>query len=215
VGPDRYDNPVVSPDGQWLLFTQSCAEDHAGNSARLMRMPVNWPRNACPLGKVFVQMCCPSQCLRAVRSCQRPTNPLLIGPLSGRGHNLAKADVAWNDYGWSLSADGKKISLLSDSDPSQIQIFDTDGGKKSAIVLKGWLVQSTSWSPDNQHLYIPGGFGSGFTVASVGLDGKAKSFFDVPLSQGWPTDLQPSPNGRYLGYVLRLFEANVVMLEKH
>ena len=40
VGPDRYDDPVVSPDGQWLLFTQS-SEDHAGESARLMRMSLN------------------------------------------------------------------------------------------------------------------------------------------------------------------------------
>ncbi len=139
----------------------------------------------------------------------------LLDPLKGRGPNLARAEVAWNDYRWSPSANGKKIALLSDSDPGHIQILDTEGGRKSAIGLKGWQVQSTSWSPDNQHLYVSGGFGSGFRVASVDLNGKVKSLLDVPMGQGWPADPQPSPDGHYLGYVLRLFEANVVMLENH
>ena len=82
----------------------------------------------------------------------------LLDPLKGRGPNLAQAEVAWNDYGWSVSANGKKIALLSDSDPGHIQILDTEGGRKSAIELKGWQVQSTSWAPDNQHLYVSGGF---------------------------------------------------------
>jgi len=62
---------------------------------------------------------------------------------------------------------------------------------------------------------VSGVFGSGFRVASVDLNGNAKSLLDVPMGQGWPAVPQASPDGHYLGYVLRLFEANVVMLENH
>jgi hypothetical protein len=34
-------------------------------------------------------------------------------------------------------------------------------------------------------------------------------------SAEWPTALYPSPKGRYLGYGLRLYEGNVVLLENH
>ncbi|HEX8802397.1 MAG TPA: protein kinase [Terriglobales bacterium] len=216
VGPDRYHDPVVSPDGQRLLFTQSPSKDRNGDSDRLMRMPLNGGPATLVLSGKFSYGCASQANICVLSEVIKDQRILsLLDPLKGRGPNLAPADVARNDYGWSLSADGKKISLLSDSDPSQIQILNTEGGKKTTIELKGWFVQCTSWSPDNQHLYVSGTFGSGFSLASISLDGKVKSLLDVPESQGWLTDPQPSPNGRYLGYVLRLFETNVVMLENY
>ena len=105
--------------------------------------------------------------------------------------------------------------MLLNSDPSRIEILDTQGSKNNPIQLKGWQVQCSSWSPDNQHLYVSGVMGSGFSVALISLDGKVMGLLDVPLGQGWPTALQPSPDGHYLGYVLRLFDANVAMLENY
>jgi len=40
-GSDNYRDGVVSPDGQWLLFTQNPSGASKGESARLMRMPMN------------------------------------------------------------------------------------------------------------------------------------------------------------------------------
>ena len=215
VGPDRYGDPVVSPDGQWLLFKQ-LPRDQAGDSARLMRMPVNGGPATLVLSGRFSYRCASQANVCVLSEAVKDQRILsFLDPVSGRGHNLPQFDVAWIDDGWNLSADGKKISLLSNSHLNQIQILDIVDGKRNVIELKDWSVQWASWSPDNQHLYVSGGFGPGFRVASVSLDGKVKGLLDVPEGPGWPFDVQPSPNGRYLGYGMRLYEANVIMLENY
>ncbi|HVH69683.1 MAG TPA: hypothetical protein VNB49_01050 [Candidatus Dormibacteraeota bacterium] len=215
AGLGGYRGTVVSPDGQWLLFTQNPGEGHASGPARLMRMPLNGGPATVLLSGVFSYRCAfqANICvLSEVVKDQRIFS--LLDPLRGRGADVAQAAGASN-ADWSLSADGKKISLLSDSEPSNIQILNLDDGRRSAIALKGWSVQSTSWSPDNRHLYVSGGFGSGFRVALASLDGQITSLLDTPLGEGWPFGLRPSPDGRYLGYTMRLFEGNVVMLEDY
>src|SRR5262249_10219643 len=137
-----------------------------------------------------------------------------LNPLTGRGRTLAQADPSWSGDAWSLSSDGRKISLPG-SNPRQLQILDTQSGEKSGIDLKGWSnVQWTNWSPDNQRLYVSGVFASGARVALVSLDGRETTLLDIRLAQ-LPTALYPSPNGRYLGYGLRLYEGNVVLLENY
>jgi eukaryotic-like serine/threonine-protein kinase len=216
VGSDRYGDAVVSPDGQWLLFTQTSPDGHPGEPTRLMRMPINGGPATLVLSGTFSFRCASQTDVCVLFEVLKDQRILsLFDPLKGRGPKLTQADVAWNDYGWSLSADGKKISMLLNSDPSRIEILDTQGSKNNPIQLKGWQVQCSSWSPDNQHLYVSGVMGSGFSVALISLDGKVMGLLDVPLGQGWPTALQPSPDGHYLGYVLRLFDANVAMLENY
>ena len=48
----------------------------------------------------------------------------------------------------------------------------------------------------------------------LSVDGREPTLLDIRLAQ-WPTALYPSPNGRYLGYELRLYEGNVVLLENY
>ena len=48
----------------------------------------------------------------------------------------------------------------------------------------------------------------------LGLDGKETTLLDTGSAQ-WPTALHPSPDGRYLGYGLRVYERNVVLLEDY
>ena len=219
VGPDRYGGGSVSSDGQWFLFTDYAAAERAGASARLMRIPLNGgPATfVLPLAGDFEYRCASQTnvcVLSEVEGNQRIFS--FLDPVKGRGPKFAHTDAAWGGgYGWSLSPNGKKISLLSNSDPSHIQILKTEDNRMSVMELKNWQLQFVSWSPDNQHLYVSGIFGSGFKVARVTLDGKATSLLDVPLGQGWPADPLLSPDGRYLGYSLRLYEANVVMLENY
>src|SRR6202022_2681442 len=57
VGPDRYDSPVISPDGKWLLFTQTSTDGSAGETARLIRMPVDGGSAALVLSGKFSYKC--------------------------------------------------------------------------------------------------------------------------------------------------------------
>ena len=213
VGPDRYLQPVLSPDGRWLLFTQSRLGDPA--SAKLMRMPLKGGPAELLLAGRFSYRCAyqADVCVLSEVSNNRRIFSAL-DPLTGRGRTLAQTDPSWNADAWGLSSDARKISLPG-SNPRQIQILDTQSGEKSEIELKGWSnVQWTSWSPDNHRLYVSGVFGSASRVALVGLDGKETTLSDMGSAQ-WATDLYPSPNGRYLGYGLRLYEGNVVLLENY
>jgi serine/threonine protein kinase len=214
VGPDRYLQPVISPDGRWLLFTQSGLGDSA--SAKLMRMPLGGGPAALLLAGRFSYRCA-SQAdvcvLSEVSNNQRIFSAL--NPLTGRSRTLAQTDPGWSDDAWSLSSNGRKISFPG-SNPRQIQILDIQSGEKSGIEPKGWSnVLWTSWAPDNQRLYVSGLFGSGLRVALLSLDGRETVLLDVAVSQGLPTALYPSPDGRYLGYGMRLYEGNVVLLENY
>jgi eukaryotic-like serine/threonine-protein kinase len=214
VGPDRYLQPVISPDGRWLLFTQSTAGDPA--SAKLMRMPLGGgPAELLLAGRFSYR--CASQAdvcvLSEVSNNQRIFSAL--SPQTGRGRTIAQTDPGWSDDAWSLSSDGRKISLPG-SNGRQVQILDTQSGEKSGIDLKGWSnVLWTNWAPDNQRLYVSGVFGSELRVALLSLDGRETALLDAAVGQGWPTALYPSPDGRYLAYGLRLYEGNVVLLENY
>lgn len=56
--------------------------------------------------------------------------------------------------------------------------------------------------------------GKGTRVALVSLDGKETTLLDTGSAQ-WPTAMYPSPDGHYLGYGLRVYEGNVVLLENY
>ena len=214
VGPDRYLRPVTSSDGRWLLFTQSRPGDPS--SAKLMRMPLSGGPAMLLLAGRFSYRCA-SQADVCVLSEESNNQRIFsaLNPLTGRGRTLAQTDPGWSDDAWSLSSDGRKISLPGSSG-RQVQILDTQSGEKRGIEPKGWSnVLWTSWALDNQRLYVSGLFGSGLRVALLSLDGKETVLLDAAAGQGWPTDLYPSPDGRYLGYGLRLYEGNVVLLENH
>jgi len=213
VGPDRYSQPVISSDGRWLLFTQSKPGDPA--SSKLMRMPLSGGRTEFLLAGRFSYRCA-SQADVCVLSEISNNQQIFsaLNPLAGRGRTLAQTDPGWNEDAWSLSSDGRKISLRG-SNLTQIQILDVQSGEKSVVELKGWSnVLWTSWSTGSQRVYVSGVFGVGTRVALVSLEGKETTLLDTGSAQ-WPTALYPSPDGRYLGYGLRVYEGNVVLLENY
>jgi len=86
-----------------------------------------------------------------------------------------------------------------------------DSGEKRSFTDTA-SVAPMGWFPDGTHLLIQ----RLVPVDSRGLwKMSTVPLLDVPLGQGWPTALQPSPDGHYLGYVLRLFDANVAMPEDY
>jgi eukaryotic-like serine/threonine-protein kinase len=215
-----YYDPVASPDGQWLLFTQSLPDDKTGKSTQLMRMSMNGGPATLVLPGKFSYQCASkaNTCLVIdVTKNQRAISSL--DPVKGRGSDLATADLLLQESGWSISPDGKSIASLSDTDPSQIQVISTEDGRARAIEMKGWELDSISWSSDNQHFYVSGIFGPSGNISDnilwVGLDGKFKSLVAVPFNQGHLDRPLPSPDGRYLSYHLRSYVANVTMLQNY
>ena len=213
-GPDHYTDAVVSPDGQWLLFTQTPSGASRGASARLMRMPTNGGPATLMLSGNFSYDCASqaNECVMAEDSKNRRIFASL-DPVKGRGSELARADLSSEAYGWSLSADGKTIAALTDSDKSRVQIIRILGPREDAIKLDGWILQGVSWSPDNSHLYVSGYSEDSMNILLVSLDGSFKVL--LKDSQGWLAGPKPSPDGRHLAYLLRVYETNVVMLENY
>jgi Tol biopolymer transport system component len=214
VGPDSYYQPAVSSDGQWLLFTKVSTDRDGSRTEQLMRMPLNGgSASAVASGEFFCKCASKANVCVISEPGKDGLGFSLFDPLQGRGRRLTRTGPLESDFTWSLSSDGKKLSWVQLLNSSRIEIFDIPSGAKSAIELKGLRVQAVSWAPDNQHLFVTGVLGSDFTISSVGLDGKTRSIVTVSEGQGWPSAPQPSPDGRYLGFVLRRFDSNVVMLE--
>ena len=215
-GPNWYDNPWASPDGQWLLFTQTSHDDPSDNSARLMRMPMNGGSPTVVLPGQFSYRCA-SQARICVLSEVAKNQVVfsLLDPVKGRGRDLAHADPDSADSGWSLSSDGKSIAFLTGSDLSQIHIINTADGSAHSLELKDWSLRTISWAPDNQHLYMSALLGSSVTISLVSLDGKFRKLVELRLGQGWLSNPMPSPDGHYLAYSLRTFDMNVSLLENY
>jgi Tol biopolymer transport system component len=135
-----YYDPVASPDGRWLLFTQSLPGDKTGKSTQLMRMSMDGGPATLVLPGKFSYRCASkaNTCLVIdVTKNQRVISSL--DPVKGRGSDLAMADLCLGESGWSISPDGKSIASLSNTDPSQIQIINAETGRTSAIEMKDWL----------------------------------------------------------------------------
>ena len=213
-GPNRYTDAVVSPDGQWLLFTQTPSGTSRGESARLMRMPMNGgPATSVLSGKFSYDCASRANVCVIAEDSKNQRIFASLDPVKGRGSELARANLSSEAYGWSLSADGKTIAALTDSDSSRVQIIRIFGPREDAIKLDGWILQGVSWSPDNLHLYVSGSSEDSMKILLVGLDGSSKIL--LKDSQGWLAGPKPSPDGRHLAYLLRVYETNVVMLENY
>lgn len=125
----------------------------------------------------------------------------------------------------SLSPDGKRIAFVpiyTGDNGNQIQIINTSDSSTNAIVLRDLdmndphlQLQSVSWAPDNQHLYVSAWTGSSFMISRVRLDGDFTVLAEMPGMQEWLFGPKPSPDGHYLAYLLTNLETNVNMLENY
>ena len=210
---DEYASPVVSPDGQWLLFTKTSQGDTSGSSKQLMRMPMTGGPATLVLAGDFsydcasrARICLLSEVVKGKRVFS------VLDPLKGRGSDVAQAE--YTPAQWSLSADGKSIALLPNYQ-DKIQILRIDGGGTRPIELQGAYLQSIAWYPDSQHLYVSGLSGDSWQILRVGLDGKFEKLAlpEIKGNQGWLLLHNISPDGHYLAYTTQKFDTNVVMLE--
>jgi len=211
TGQGNYGYPVLSPDGKWLLFLKHDSKD---SLKQIMRMPLGGgPATFVLSGDIDLQCAVTANVCLMIEQGKDGQELFRFDPVAGRGPHITRTkELASSDY-WSVSFDGNKIAMRSDSAPDHIEILELQNGGKSGIELKDWLVQYVAWAPDNQHLYVSGSIGDKFEIASVSLEGKAKNILSGPIGPAWIFDPRPSRDGRYLAFGLRRYESNVVMLE--
>jgi serine/threonine protein kinase len=207
TGQGNYDDPVISPDGKWLLFSQRDSKD---SPKQIMRIPLGGGAPTFMLsGDLSVQCAVTATVCVMLEQAKDGQEVFRFDPVAGRGPHITQTQ---GDR-WSLSSDGKKIAMLSEAAADRIEILDLEAGTKSGVEVKNWSVQSATWAPDNQHIYISGLSADRFRIALLSLDGNVKNLISPLPSQGWITDPRPSPDGRYLAFFLRRYESNAVMLE--
>jgi len=211
TGQGNYNDPVLSPDGKWLLFIKSDSKD---SPKQIMRMPLEGgSATLVRSGDISLQCAVTANVCVMVERGKDGQELFMFDPIEGRGRHITHTNEIVTRHYWGLSFDGKKIATRSDAAPDHIEILDLQNGGKSGIELKDWQLQFAAWAPDNQHLYVSGFVGDNLQIASVGLDGKEKPIFSVPAGLAWIFEPRPSRDGRYLAFGLRRYEVNAVMLE--
>lgn len=210
-GKGRYDDPAISPDGKWVLFSKKDSKD---SPKQIMRMPMGGGSATVVLsGEIDVQCAVTANICVMVEQVKDGQELSIFDPVAGRGKRITQTKGLVESDRWSLSSDGANIAMLSDSAPSRIEILELQNGARSKVDLKDWGIQTAFWAPDNQHIYVSASVGDKFQIASVGLDGKVKNLISAVPGQAWMNDPRPSPDGRYLSFFCRRYESNAVMLE--
>jgi serine/threonine protein kinase len=221
-GAGDYELPVLSPDGQWLFYTEYLED----GSARLMRMALEGGPVTMLLSGDYGYRCASSPSGLCVLSELKGDRVVFsrLDPLKGRGEDMLSAQVKGSSssmslsYAWNLSSDGKNIALVDGGSEEQIRILGIEGGVR-VVHLKGWhYLRTVNWAADGRHLYVSGARDQTvgavkFGILEADLSGNFKVLIQVPENRGWVAYAVPSPDGRYLTYTEWNFTSNVVMLE--
>ena len=210
--PGHVGNPVLTPDGRSLLFTQTDSVDSSASSVRIMRMPIGGGPATLVAKGSYSYDCSPRANVCVLSDIENERRVFaLLNPLKGRGPDIAHASSTSAEI-WRLSPDGKIIALPLGSEQSKLQFIPLDGSPSYGIDINSAEIQKIAWSSDNQHIYVSGRLGATWAILRVGLDGKFKKLSEVTEGQWLGLD-GPSPDEHYLAYTFISWEANAVMLE--
>ncbi len=214
-GAASYSSAVTSPDGQWLLYSERIQD----GSEHLMRMSLQTGSSSVLLSGAYGCHCASPPSSLCVLSEFKGDRVVFskLDTFSGRSNDLVSAPTTGMGYGWSLSADGKKIAFVDSGTGERVQILGINGAVR-VIPVKGWnYLQSVNWSADGSHLYVSGGKNVSadvmtFAILEVSLTGNSRVLREVPGTQGWVAHAVPSPDGRHVVYTDWDFSSRMVML---
>jgi serine/threonine protein kinase len=215
-GSGQYRDPVAERNGQWLLFTQLAANDHTGQSAAIMRMPINGGPASLIMKGRFSYRCASRTDMCVLSEVTKNLQAFTVLDLfKGKGEKIADGLPASEASAWDLSPDGKSIAILPSIERDQVLILSTQDGTRHVMRMNGWVLQWISWSPNGQQLFVTGyNNRPPFKILLLNLDGKF-----TPLKESregeWIYGPMPSPDGHYLAYSSRWYDANVALLENH
>jgi serine/threonine protein kinase/Tol biopolymer transport system component len=220
-GAENYGWPVLSPKGEYLLFTASSAPSLLDPSKRLMAMsPEGGARSLLLTGSVKYHCgYLPTAGCVLTEVNGRQLVFSFLDPVEGRGKEIQRLDDASGMVDWSLSPDGTRVAIGDPSLKGWIRILTiADHNIAPLPPNKSWaLVQHVTWAADGKHLFAtawsnedPGGLQA---ILSLDFQGRAEVIEKIVAGAGWLEDMRASPDGHYLAYTKRNSESNVMLLE--
>ena len=221
--PEGYGrNPVLTPDGQNLLFLGLSAH---GRSLELDETPVMLvPANGGSARQLFVAK--PWSLLTCAKSAgsfcaiAEPSDDknqvilTVIDPDHGRGRELLRTPIDPNDKDWwvDLSPDGSRIAVTR-IPAGPINIFSLRGESTRSIELKGLSnALGFTWAADGKSLLVVSGSRGNRIAYHLDFDGKAHPLWESQGATG-ETWVTPSPDGRHLAMTTWTTNGNMWMLE--
>ncbi|HEV8535119.1 MAG TPA: LpqB family beta-propeller domain-containing protein [Candidatus Limnocylindria bacterium] len=112
-------------------------------------------------------------------------------------------EVTWFDTP-ALSPDGERVAVVADDGGgySDLQLFDAQTGKRSALLSQGSNLADPSWSPDGKTIAVTSYTLGGPRILLVAADGRTSKQVKVS-ADGEPYRPSYSPDGGWLIYTLR------------
>jgi eukaryotic-like serine/threonine-protein kinase len=223
-GEESYRWPALSPSGDRLLYTAALTADRRDPSKHLMSMPVGGGARSVLLKGENYYKCGTVPSARCVLAEVQGQQLVFfkLDPIEGKGAEIQRvqfhADADWTQA-WSLSPDGNKIAIADTEMPTaELQILTLADGKVATLALQGWkwensATRSVAWSADGSHLFSTADAASFRALLSIDLRGNQQLLAEVPGGEAFLFHPVPSPDGRYLAYMSRATENNVMMLE--
>jgi len=219
-GAESYRWPVLSPTGDRLLYTAATTADRNDPSKRLMSMPMDGGASSVLLkGGHYTYQCGSVPSARCVASEIQGQQLVfsILDPVEGKGAEIHRVQApAEGELLWSLSPDGNTIAITDPATGGEVRILTLADRKVVTLPLQGWKwdqMQSVAWSADGGHLFGTAWSGTSTALLFIDLRGNLQVLADAPTNEAWLYNPVASPDGRYLAFMKRTFESNVMMLE--
>ena len=239
TGPDYKDNPVVTPDGSWILYLSTASRGpnastpashvlSASELVRIMRVPTSGGAPQLVLeGRGIDHLACArSPATLCVLSEESPDHKQLIfsafDPSQGGRRELTRVNLNQPVavYGWDVSADGSHLAFAQREDhEGRIQILPLAGGQAREVNVGGWVgLSPLYWEPDGKALLVTasGAAPPGDLLLHVDLEGRAQVVWQHKGVTGFNYEAirgVPSPDGRHLAVLGYTNDSNVWLLE--
>jgi len=221
-GAGSYARPVFTPAGDRLLYTASATVDRLDPSKRVISRPLNGGGSSILLVGNYSYHCgsvSSAGCVVAEIQGQQLVFSRL-DPAEGKGAEIERVDVHlggdWSEA-WSVSPDGNKIAVVDPAgDRGEVRVLTLADRRIVTLALRSWKwkeIQSVAWSADGNQLFATAYTGTSFVIFLIDPRGKLQVLAEVPAGEAWLANPVPSPDGRYLAYMKRTYESNVMMLE--
>ncbi len=215
-GAASYYSPALSPDGTRLLFSEKT--DQPDPARRLMSMPIGGGARSAIVQGRYTYHCGHSASAGCVIGDIQGKELVFfrLDPIKGKGEEIQRVNA--DPYAvWALSPDGTKIAIAP-ADEKWIRVLSIPDHTVTELPRSGtWqMVQHVAWAADGKHLFATAWSdptGKFQAILYVDLQGNVQPLNEVKQGAGWLMDMGASPDGHYLAYTERLYEANITMLE--
>jgi Tol biopolymer transport system component len=218
-------NPVVSPDGKWILYWSSAhASDAPDKNKHLMRYPAGGGSSEKVLDAPpddAIAFKCPrlasAGCL--LTRPDKDGKNLLVYSLDtqkGQGRVLTTVPTADSQHlSWSLSPDGSRLLLTSGVElHSKARLLSLrDGSSRIITISPETEIRVGEWAADGNSFYVITLLSAyGLAIQRIDLSGKIIQTVNLGKNHSF-NNLIPSPDGTHLAFDRKSWESNNWLFE--